>query len=126
MMKGCDAAFRGGLPNCRAPPAPTLCQVAMLTRGEGPAPGRRLGIGGPPGSVSVPMPAGGPLEGAASERPLALALGWALRHRRGLLLGYLAFLHVLVYYVATLWGQCRQGGGASGGAGDAGGGLPGT
>lgn len=92
-------------------------QVAMLTRGEGPAPARRLGIGGPPGSVSVPMPAG-MLEGA-SERPLAMALGWALSHRRGLLMGYLAFLHGLVYYVATAGQRHASSAGAAGA-------LPGT
>lgn len=91
----------------------------MLTRGgEQPQQrsGGRLGIGAPPGAVALPMPGGhGQLEGAA-ERPLAVAIGWALRHRRGLLAGYIGFLHVLVYIIATMWSHCTHGGSGSGSA----------
>lgn len=83
-------------------------QVAMLTRGSG-APaggGGRVGIGGPPGSVAVPMPAA-QLEGSA-ERPVAVAVGWVLRHRRQLLGAYLVLLHLLVYICATLLSRCRH------------------
>lgn len=103
-------------------------QVAMLTRGGGAGSGseapvqRRLGTGGPPGSVAVPMPAAA-LEGAA-ERPVAVALGWVLRHRRGLLAAYGIFLHVLVYWTATMLSHCNHG--STAGVGGTAAGLPGT
>ena len=82
----------------------------MLTRGgeQQQRSGGRLGIGAPPGAVSVPMP-GGSAPDSAPQRPLAVAIGWVLRHRRGLLAGYIGFLHVLVYIVATMWSNCTQG-----------------
>lgn len=99
-----------------------LAQVAMLTRGgeQQQRSGARLGLGAPPGAVAVPMPGGPALESTA-QRPLAVAIGWVLRHRRGLLAGYIGFLHVLVYFIATMWSHCTQsstaakaGGGAAG------------
>lgn len=83
----------------------------MLTRGgeqQQQRSGGRLGIGAPPGAVAVPMPGGQAQLDSTAQRPLAVAIGWALRHRRGLLAGYIGFLHVLVYIVATAWSNCTQ------------------
>ena len=90
----------------------------MLTRGGGASSGSgsaggggRLGIGGPPGSVAVPMPdagsasAGGQLEGRAGA---ARAIGWILRHRRQLVISYLVVLHALVYVLSALLSRCRH------------------
>lgn len=95
-------------------------QVAMLTRGgsaAGPAgggssAGGRVGIGGPPGSVVLPMPAA-QLEGS-TERPVAVAVGWVLRHRRQLMGAYLALLHLLVYVLASLLSRCGHPAAAAG------------
>jgi hypothetical protein len=97
-------------------------QVAMLTRGSGAiaaaeagrAPGR-LGIGGPPGSVAVAVPAAGVDGGEA--RPVALATGWVLRHRRRLMAIYVVALHALVYICATMLSRCSHAASNAGAAG---------
>ena len=72
-------------------------QVAMLTRGGGGTGAGGGRAGAPSGSVAVTVPPG-ELPGRGSLLGL---LGWALRYRKQLTMGYLVVLHALVYLALT-------------------------
>ena len=102
-------------------------QVAMLTRGSGsasaahhhhPQQQQLLGIGGPPGSVAIPMPAAG-AEAASWRKQLTTGpglVGLVLRYRKQLVLAYLVIVHVLLYLqVRQPPSQSAYSGGPAGG-----------
>ena len=77
-------------------------QVAMLTRGGHHQP---LGIGSPPGAVSVPMPHH---EAAPGQVTFAGVVAASLRYRRRLVYSYLLILHCLVYFALTHRSACSM------------------